>query len=70
MHPKTDDPLIAVELYDGDIVHVSSRWLTIEDSSWAFAYRLDGYMMGRVDRVGNRFFGRVILRRDIQRPLG
>ena len=68
--PKTDEPMIAVQLYNGDIVHVPTKWLTISDTPWSHAYHLDGTMMGRVSLANGRFFGRAVLRTDIEVILG
>jgi hypothetical protein len=69
-NPKTDEPLIQVRLYNGDVVSVPTKWLTIMDGPWTHAYYPNGDMMGRVSKVEDRFFGRAVLRKDIAEVLG
>lgn len=69
-YPKTDEPLIAVRLYSGEVVHVPVKWLTVSDSPWAHAYHVNGDMMGRHSKVEDKFYGRSVLRRDIKEVLG
>lgn len=71
---KTDEPLIAVEMHTGDIVHVPIKWLMSGEppwnSDWTIAYHPNGDAMTRHNKMDDMEFARSVRRQDVKRILG
>ena len=64
----TDEPLIAVEMNNGDVVSVPIIWLMSQEA-WTTVYSPNGQTKGRTD-IDGTFFARSVRRVDIRRILG
>lgn len=71
---KTDEPLVAVEMDNDDIVYVPIKWLMSMgepwSAPWTVAYHINGEAMTRWDRFEDKEFLRSVRRTDIRRILG